>query len=279
VDREIERSSPVEIDRSITIRIVPQPAKDPPVEVYPEKLHFDASLPKPVYTKDTEFIEIEVEGRRIKVPKIAGNAIEIIVENKQSVPAGEKIKEQGISKGSGLKTRSVTGHQDFDSSAPEVLLGADGESLVGRGGQVGFSGKILTSKGPLFFYGLGGLAILAGCVVAIAFKQVKLGIGLVVGGLAVAAVGIIVDKAWWVVFVPIGLLIAGIVWVIFDARARQKVQTAFQTVVAGVENARKKDPEAVAKVTSSITETAGGETTDTYKTTKDVVTGIKEKVV
>jgi len=118
---------------------------------------------------------------------------------------------------------------------------SDGMDLRGGGGS--FSGGGMESitdavrRGPVLLCVIGGLALLAGIVVAIWAGRVMLGLAVAAGGGVLMAAGVLFEAYPWVVL--IGALIAvglGIWWIV-DARFAGRARVALAAVVRGVEKA------------------------------------------
>ena len=118
---------------------------------------------------------------------------------------------------------------------------SDGMDVRGGGGS--FSGGGMESiqdvvrRGPVLLCVLGGLALLAGIVVAIWAGRVMLGLAVAAGGGALIAAGVLFEAYPWVVLLAALVAIGLGIWWVVDARFAGRAKVALAAVVRGVEKA------------------------------------------
>ena len=139
--------------------------------------------------------------------------------------------------------KAVTGVQPFRTEGVTLPKFRDDGTSLGPGGGGEFFGGGMESiqdvvrRGPMLLCVIGGLALLAGIVVAIWAGRVMLGLAVAAGGGVLIAAGVLFETYPWVVLV--GALIAvslGIWWVV-DSRFAGRAKVALAAVVRGVEKA------------------------------------------
>jgi len=118
---------------------------------------------------------------------------------------------------------------------------SDGMDVRGGGGS--FSGGGMESiqdvvrRGPVLLCVIGGLALLAGIVVAIWAGRVMLGLAVAAGGAVLIAAGVLFETYPWVVLIGALIAIALGIWWVVDARFAGRAKAALTAVVRGVEQA------------------------------------------
>jgi len=118
---------------------------------------------------------------------------------------------------------------------------SDGMDVRGGGGS--FSGGGMESiqdvvrRRPVLLCVIGGLALLAGIVVAIWAGRVMLGLAVSAGGGALIAAGVLFEAYPWVVLLAALVAIGLGIWWVVDARFAGRAKVALAAVVRGVEKA------------------------------------------
>lgn len=203
------------------------------------------------------------KGEKFSLPAIPGLELHIFGPSKEAI-AAQKVAEVSAGRGNGvsgdLKNLDIKSLQ-----APSVSLGNSGPAAAGGGIRgLKVSGKSTT----LIFYGLGGLLVALGLVLAFIFKQLRPGLILAAIGGVLVGIGVMVNVYSWAIWIPVVLAVLAAVWFVFYARANGGVTAALSTIVTGVEKA---PADASAAVKQSIA-AAGG------LSVKSIITGIKNRL-
>jgi hypothetical protein len=160
------------------------------------------------------------------------------------------------------------------ASSPGLKIGGKGDVDIGKlkppsaslgdepkatgGGLSGLSASwgVPMAGSSLGLYIVGGLLIVAGVVVAIWLKQVKLGLALAAGGGVLIAVGVTIEQYPWVWLVALGVAVGVAGWLLYSQWIAKRKADALAIAAAGVENA---SPDAAAAVKQSIAAAGGSE--------------------
>lgn len=127
-------------------------------------------------------------------------------------------------------------------------------------------------QGPMVFVWLGGVTLLAGLIMALAFKMV-MGWWIALAGGVVAGLGILTGFYPWVALVAAVLVLLGGLGFLLWARKTKRVDMTLNTVVAGVEAA---PAEASAAVKTAIGATAAAK--GVSAAVKGIVSAAKAKL-
>ena len=196
-------------------------------------------------------VEVETEETR----KVAGNI--------------KKVTSKATATGSGLSSRSdsvdLTG---FKTSPPDVDI-SNGASASGGGLEYTMKG-FKKNSGPFILYGIGGIAIVAGMVVAVLFKKILLGIGIAGSGVAVIAVATLFIEYPWVVLIAAAIALAVGVYFVISVWKGKRIQDTLKTIVKGIEGAPEEESKKVKENIQSEAEKAA-----IAKTVKAEVSKIK----
>jgi len=147
-----------------------------------------------------------------------------------------------------------------------------------RGGGGSFSGGGMESirdvvrRGPVLLCLIGGLALLAGVVLAVWAKRVTLGLAVAGGGGTLVAAGVLFEVYPWVLLIALAAVLGIGVWWLVDAKFAGKAKAALTTIVRGVE-AAPADAQSAVKNSIASAATATGQ----YGTVKDTITKAKAK--
>jgi len=139
--------------------------------------------------------------------------------------------------------KAVTGVQPFRTEGVTLPRFSDDGTSLGPGGGGEFFGGGMDSiqdvvrRGPVLLCVIGGLALLAGIVVAIWAGRVMLGLAVAAGGAVLIAAGVLFEAYPWVVLVGALIGIALGIWWVVDARFAGRAKAALTAVVRGVEKA------------------------------------------
>ena len=116
----------------------------------------------------------------------------------------------------------------------------DGTAL--RGGGSSFTGGGMESitdavrRGPILLSLIGGLAVLAGIVLAVWAKRLTLGLAVAAGGAVLITAGVLFETYPWIVLVAAITALALAVWWILDARFAGRARTTLAALVRAVDN-------------------------------------------
>ena len=147
-----------------------------------------------------------------------------------------------------------------------------------RGGGGSFSGGGMESitdavrRGPVLLCMIGGLAVLAGIVLAVWAKRVTLGLAVAGGGGALVAAGVLFEVYPWVLLIALVAALGIGVWWLVDAKFAGKARSALSAIVRGVE-AAPADAQAAVKDSIASAATATGQ----YAAVKDTISKTKVK--
>jgi len=164
---------------------------------------------------------------------------------------------------SGLEVRTKTNHwrflTPFGQSPGKTISSQEPTRIDGDSVTLGgFRSMMISglSKGTMILYVIGGLAVIAGIVVAVWLKRVVLGLAVAGGGIALMAVATLFETYPWIVPVGGAVLLAGFAWFLYDTWKGGRLSKTLKAVVTGVENAPE---EAQAVVKAEIKKTANGD--------------------
>ncbi len=153
---------------------------------------------------------------------------------------------------------------------------SDGMEVKGGGGS--FSGGGMESitdavrRGPVLLCMIGGLALLAGIVVAIWAGRVVLGLAVAAGGAVLIAAGVLFEVYPWVLLIALAAVLGIGIWWLVDAKFAGRAKAALTAIVRGVE-AAPADAQSAVKGSIASAATASGQ----YGTVKDTITKTKAK--
>ena len=139
--------------------------------------------------------------------------------------------------------KAVTGVQPFRTEGVTLPKFRDDGTSLGSGGGGEFLGGGMESitdvvrRGPVLLCVIGGLALLAGIVVAIWAGRVTLGLSVAAGGGALIAAGVLFEAYPWVVLIAALVALGLGIWWVMDARFAGRAKAALAAVVRGVEKA------------------------------------------
>ena len=129
------------------------------------------------------------------------------------------------------------------ASMPGMRTDSQGRVTLGEGSSGSFTGdemaewKDAVRRGPVLLTIMGGLAVIAGIVLAVWAKRIALGLAIAGGGGALIAAGILFEAYPWVLLVALVVAVAAGVWWIVDARFAGRAKTTLAAIVTGVQNA------------------------------------------
>ncbi len=170
-------------------------------------------------------------GRKIEAP--ASGVVEFS-GNLDSLTDPRKTSVIDSAAGKGIRVSSAGDTElDLDFTAPIAKLPDGGEGIAGA---ANLGVKNLLKNGGSALYALAGLAIVAGFVVLIWLKQVKLGMGLIVGGITLLATVYFFQTYPWVlwIFLLAALGVAGFIF--YDYWKNGRKSHTLDAVVAAAEN-------------------------------------------
>lgn len=214
----------------------------------------ESAVPAPVVKDNGNYVDVTVDDKVIKAPK--GSEIQIKIDKSRSANG----------KGAGIKTSSEQVSQNFKSESPQVSL--NGSSAMGGG--LDFINKMKVSTSSAIFYTLGGLTFLAGLIYFVFVKSIN-GLYIAGAGLALVAVGVVVNEYPLAMLVGLVAAIGGIVAFVFLGKNHANLTTVVENITKGVADASIANPEAAAVVKEHI------DNKDGLGLIKDTVRKIKKK--
>ena len=186
---------------------------------------------------------------------------------------GTNAVTEGSAVGASISTLQKNGSANFDASPPELDL----QKLKGQAGSAKSSVKNLWQKaasGPILLVVCGGLLILGAGIVFYLTKDLQTALVIGGGGVAVAAVGILLESYPWLLLVAGVAGVGVLVYFIWQSKSNTTVTAAYDKV-SGVLTALVKtielNPDAKETITSQVETVAGDKAQDV----KSVVTDIK----
>lgn len=227
--------------------------------------------------KSTDGSEVIINGNRIKAP--AGSTVSVVTEKTTS---GEDV-------GVGVKTNSDTSQLDMSGNSPGMSF--DWGSI--SSGSMVFASKLVTGKnsGMTTLMIVGGIMVAGGIVLIIVTKRLMFGSAIAIGGVSLIGIAVISTTYPWVWMIAF-LILAGLgVYIIFDARAKERLMTTAKAIVGGIETSDDslkanlkeagvpddKLDAAVKRAKEAVKESIGEQAGDKSVEVKSVVTEIKNQ--
>ena len=155
-----------------------------------------------------------------------------------------------------FKAKKVPGTPSFKSRNFRVGEGERGSFI---GGDME-TWQDAVRSGPVVLMIMGGLALLAGVVIAVWAGRIVLGIAVAGAGLALIATAVLFEMYPWVVLVALAAVLGLAIWWFIDAKGLVKTRTTLRAVVAGVQSAEAPVAEAVKAAVAKVAAEKGVET-------------------
>lgn len=177
-----------------------------------------------------------------------------LVRNDSAGATGASVNATG--------SEATVGQANQPSKAGIDPLANNGIGGGGSATEAGASNTTAETKGPdwgaMLLYLMGGALVAGGVLAGVWLGRWKLGAGLIGGGLAVAALGTLVVKAWWVLPAVVGTVFAGLlVWLLVESGLVARSWTALTAVAVGVEDFTATNPGSGQAVKDKIARAAG----------------------
>jgi len=184
-------------------------------------------------------IDLTIMGENVKVSSGSVLEIKTLVTDSRT---GEKreIKTNADAASPGLySTVSNLDSSQFNMSTPEIDLSDEG--YIGSGSLDYMAKGLKKNSGPIILYAMGGIAMIAGVIVAVFIKRIVLGLSISAAGIAVISVATLFTNYPWVVLILFFVAIAIGIYFIFSANKTKRISDTLNTVVAGIESASEEE--------------------------------------
>ena len=190
-------------------------------------------------------------------------------------PDGTNVTTEGSAVGASIATMQKGGTANFDASPPELDLA----KLKGQAGSAQSSIKNLwqrAASGPVLLVVCGVLLILGAGVVFYLTKDLPTALIIGGGGIAVAAVGILLESYPWLLLVAFAAGIGVLVYFIWQSKAKTTLSAAYDKtsgVLSALVKTIEMNPDAKKAITAQVETVAGDKAPDV----KAVVTDVKQQ--
>lgn len=198
----------------------------------------DTTVSKPGESPTVEWVDrnsigVELDGDKFRVP--VGQTVVIDIDKTETRGKRDfSVYEQGQSQGASIQTRSDQIASNFKSEAPVVNLG---QGTSASGGSTSYDATLFSGNSSSSVVGiLGALCIVGGIIWLVVIKgRVAFGTSLIIAGVSLLGIAYLSEQYPWIWLIGLLLLLGLAGWMLFDAKAKEKLETVAKHIVGGVE--------------------------------------------
>jgi hypothetical protein len=170
------------------------------------------------------------DGKKIIAPK--DSIVEVVIKNQKQPTITNHVTNTSVGVATGISTWSGAVAQGYKSDLPNTKANAKGTSS--DSGSIDWSSKTIAASAINALYWIGAIAILGGVVMLIGFKQLMLGLSLVIGGIVLIACAFVFETFPYVLLIAAFVVVGLIAYLIYRHYKSTTAATSTTDALTGI---------------------------------------------